>query len=467
MKALIKYLNTPTSIAPLAVFRALFGFIMLVSIVRFTLKGWIKSLYIDPQFYFTFYGFEWVKPLGATGIYLLFAIMGVAALMIMIGYKYRVAILVFFLSFTYVELIDKTNYLNHYYFVSVVSFLLMLVPAQGKFSLDAWLNPKLQVTRVPTWTILILKLQLAIVYLYAGAAKLNPDWLLEAMPLKIWLPANAHLPFIGPLLDYTATAYVFSWAGAIYDLTIVFFLLNRRTRLMAFAAVVVFHLSTAVLFQIGMFPYIMILATLVFFSPEFHQKLISAASCLLAEVFPKLDKTKHTGVSVYDIKYGPSLSWVFGIILAAHFAVQLLLPLRSRLYPGELFWTEQGYRFSWRVMLMEKAGHAAFQITDPVTNRSWEVQNWSYLTPNQEKMMATQPDMILQFAHHLEQVYKKKGIKDVHIAVNCQVTLNGKRSRLFIDPEIDLTEIEEGFAHKQWILPLESSSHRLAQNRWL
>jgi hypothetical protein len=278
MPRLSKYLNTSVSIAPLAGFRILFGFIMLVSIVRFMLRGWIKALYIEPEFYFTFYGFEWIAPLGASGMYLLFAIMAVSAIMIMLGYRYRLAALLFFLSFTYVELIDKTNYLNHYYFVSIISFLLIFLPANGSYSLDAWLNPKIAVSRVPRWTITIIKLQLAIVYLYAGAAKLNPDWLFEAMPLKIWLPAKAHLPLIGPLLEQPLTAYFFSWAGAAYDLTIVFFLINRITRPWAYLAVVVFHLSTALLFQIGMFPYIMILATLIFFPAEFHQRWLEKAS---------------------------------------------------------------------------------------------------------------------------------------------------------------------------------------------
>lgn len=458
----MKYLNTPTSIAPLAVFRVLFGFIMLISIIRFAANGWIKALYIDPRFYFTFYGFEWVKPLGATGMYLVFAVMGITALMIMLGYKYRLASLLFFLSFTYVELIDKSNYLNHYYFVSIVSFLLILLPAHRSFSLDSWLNPGLAVSMVPNWTILAIKLQLAIVYLYAGAAKLNPDWLLQAMPLKIWLPANAHLPVIGGLLEHTATAYIFSWAGAFYDLTIVFFLIYSRTRVLAFVAVVAFHLSTAVLFQIGMFPYIMILSTLIFFSPDFHENLISAARRLLSRVFPGCFSNKAPETLS---NYRPNYSSIIAVILVTHFAIQLFLPLRSMLYPGELFWTEQGYRFSWRVMLMEKAGYAIFRVTDPSTKLSWEVQNWEYLTPNQEKMMATQPDMILQFAHHLEQGYQKEGIKDVQITASCYVTLNGKRSQLFIDPETDLTQLKEGFGHKAWVLPLESTRHHLTQSR--
>ncbi len=454
-KNITGHLNKTTSIAPLVVFRVLFGFIMLVSIVRFAAKGWIKSLYIDPQYYFTFYGFEWVKPLGPTGMYVVFALMGVAALMIMLGYKYRVAIVLFFLSFTYVELIDKTNYLNHYYFVSIISFLMIFLPAHRSFSLDVWLNPGMAVSRVPGWTIAVIRLQLAIVYLYAGAAKLNPDWLLEAMPLKIWLPANAHLPLIGPLLQYSATAYVFSWFGALYDLTVVFFLSYNRTRPFAYLAVVVFHLCTALLFQIGMFPYIMILATLIFFPARFHEKFIAALTGWWHKMVPGTPNNQVRPAR--DFNLNPKYAILVGAILVLHFTIQLLLPLRSKLYPGDLFWTEQGYRFSWRVMLMEKAGYAIFHVKDRKTNRQWEVQNWKFLTSNQEKMMATQPDMILQFAHYLQQHYRDQGLNDLQITVASYVTLNGKRSRLLIDPATDLTSIRDGFSHKDWVLPMNRS----------
>ena len=462
MKSIIDRLNSPVSIAPLAVFRVLFGFIMLVSIIRFALNGWIKSLYIDPQYYFTFYGFEWVKPLGDPGMYAIFTLMGVAALAVMLGYKYRLATVLFFLSFTYVELIDKTNYLNHYYFVSIISFLMIWLPAHRSFSLDVWLNPSLEVKKVPAWTILVIKLQLAIVYLYAGAAKLNPDWLLQAMPLKIWLPANAHLPIIGSLLDHPWAPYVFSWAGAFYDLTIVFFLLFRSTRILAYATVVVFHLMTAILFQIGMFPYIMILATLIFFPATFHEKLLTRLNVFWDKSVGKSSQWTPS-IQKATLSLSPMANRWLVVLLAVHFTLQLLIPLRSKLYPGELFWTEQGYRFSWRVMLMEKAGYAIFHVTDPQSGRTWEVANWEYLTPNQEKMMATQPDMILQFAHYLEKHYQDLGMEDVKITAECYVTLNGRRSRLFIDPQVDLTKVREGFTHKNWVLPATAASRNKSQ----
>src|ERR1700749_2989188 len=168
-------------IAPLAVLRVAFGSIMLISVVRFILRGWVTAFYIKPKFHFTFYGFDWVRPPGATGMYILFALMIIAAILVTIGLFYRVAIVAFFLCFTYVELIDKTTYLNHYYFISVMAFLMIWVPANRYFSVAVWRKPTLLSTHLPRWTIDIFKLQLVLVYFFAGISKLNYDWLIAAM----------------------------------------------------------------------------------------------------------------------------------------------------------------------------------------------------------------------------------------------------------------------------------------------
>ena len=450
-----KLLTSSVPVAPLAVFRVLFGFIMAVSVLRFAMKGWIYALYVQPTYHFTFYGFDWVAPLGEVGMYVLYGVMGLAALGIMLGWHYRIAVALFFLSFTYAELIDKANYLNHYYFVSIISFLLLWVPAHRAFSLDVLRKPELKVDTVPIWTTGVLKLQLGLVYVYAGVAKLHPDWLFDAMPLRLWLPAHTHLPLVGSLLGEPLAAYLFSWAGAIYDLTIVFFLLWQRTRPVAYAAVVVFHLTTALLFQIGMFPYIMILCTLIYFSPQFHEVALARAKAVWRAVTRRREAPAREDASRPPVHFrlGRRARAALAALLVLHFAVQVLVPLRALAYPGHLFWTEQGYRFSWRVMLMEKAGYAIFRVHDPATGRRWEVPNYEYLTPNQEKMMATQPDMILQFAHHLEDEYQQAGIDDVEITVAAYVTLNGRRSRLMIDPQVDLTGVQRGLQHKDWILP--------------
>jgi hypothetical protein len=438
-------------IAPLAVLRMAFGAIMFISTIRFIFKGWVYDFYVAPKFYFPFYGFEWVKPLPEAAMYFVFALMAIASLFILIGLFYRISITVFFISFVYVELIDKTYYLNHYYVVSIITFLLLLVPAQRYFSIDIIRKPSIKVTQVPSWTINIFKWQLCIIYFCAGLSKLNYDWIVQAMPLKLWLPANAGLPLIGPLLAQTWVAYLFSWFGAIFDLAICFLLLNKSTRKIAYIFVVIFHVFTGWLFKIGMFPYIMIFITVIFFSEEFHLKLIR----WLQHIFNK------RSLAIEDVPavliFSPVKKKIIYPILSVYILLQIILPFRFLLYPGTLFWTEEGYRFSWRVMLMEKGGTTFFYVKDPQTGRRGEVINAQYLTPLQEKMMETQPDMILQYAHYLSTVYKKMGIKDPIVTVESYVTLNGSSGQLYIDSSVDLSKEKENFLPKKWILPFKKN----------
>jgi hypothetical protein len=439
-------------IAPLATLRVVFGAVMFISAIRFMMKGWITQFYIKPSFHFTFYGFDWVKPLNETGMYVLFVIMIIASLGIMLGYFYRLSIAAFFISFIYVELLDKTYYLNHYYLVSLVAFLLLIVPANRYFALDVWRKPSIRVTHVPGWTIMIFQLQLLLVYFFAGISKINYPWLMEAMPLKIWLPANEHLPVIGSWLKEEWVAYLFSWFGALYDLSIGFLLMNKRTTSVAFVMVVIFHVITSILFKIGMFPYIMIAVTIIFFSGDVHQRLIEKIRTLL-RTKPNLSSSVVLTVSAWR------KSWT-KVLLIIYFVLQIIIPFRYLFYPGDLLWTEEGYRFSWRVMLMEKGGIAFFYIRDPETRKRIEVPNSNFLTSFQEKMMATQPDMILQYAHFLDEEYRRRGIKDPVITVQSYVTLNGKGSHLFIDSAVDLSRETESFYPKLWILSQDQMNTR-------
>lgn len=436
------------------------------------LKGWVTELYVKPTFYFSYWGFEWVEPLGETGMYAVFVVMALAALGIAAGAMYRASAITFFLTWTYVELLDATNYLNHYYFVSITAWLLMLLPAHRYFSVDARRKPASERREVPRWMVGVLRLQLGIVYFFAGWAKVQGDWLLQAQPLKIWLASKTHLPLIGWMFKYAWTAYALSWMGCLYDLTVPFFLLVRRTRPYAYAAVVGFHLITWWLFPIGMFPFIMILGTLVFFPAQAHERAIARLRGWARAWGRRNSQTQVTDVQATvmetEARVGvtghPSTKMTLqakGLmgILALHFTLQVLLPLRHLAYPGDLFWHEQGFRFSWRVMLMEKAGYATFHVRDPLTGRQTEVRNLDYLTPNQERMMATQPDLILQFAHFLEKEYQQHGIADPEVYAEVYATLNGSGSRPFTNPTVDLTQRQEGFAPKDWILPFHAAAH--------
>lgn len=440
------YFQRTTSAAPLTIFRIAFGLLLFGSIIRFWVKGWINELYIAPKYYFTFYGFEFVKPLGDY-TYLLFGICALAALMVALGFYYRIAATALFLSFTYIELIDKSTYLNHYYFVSMICLMMILLPAHAYFSIDAKRNKELLSIQIPKWCIDSIKLFVCIVYLYAGIAKINSDWLLEAQPLRTWLPAKNDLPLIGSLFNYLWVAYVFSWLGCIYDLNIPFLLLKKSTRVVAYCAVVIFHVLTAILFPIGMFPYIMIATALIFFSADFHMTIVKKIASLLKTSNGFIYPLKEFKYSTFRTK---ALTTGFAIFLL----LQIAIPFRYTFYPGELFWTEEGYRFSWRVMLMEKAGYAEFTVRDS-QGKKVIVDNKEFLTPLQEKMMATQPDMILQYAHILRDHYSDQGLKSPQVYVDSYVALNGRLGKPLVNPLTDLASEHESFKHKPWILPFD------------
>ncbi len=441
---LFEYFKKESLPYPLALYRIGFGILIMFSLVRFASNGWIESLYIEPDFHFSYYGFSWVKPLGIY-TYLIFLICFASALFVTIGYKYRYSIVILFLSFTYIELMDKTTYLNHYYLLSCISFLMIFLPCATYFSIDKQENVK-----IPQWTIDSLKILIVIVYIYAGLAKINSDWLINAQPLKIWLRAKYTIPFIGEtLLQKDYSYYLFSWGGMIYDCVIPFLLLYKRTRYFAFFMVIAFHIMTRVLFPpIGMFPYIMIFSCVIFFDNSLHKKILDFIRQFLGLRIKSLEKFTS------DINSYAKSRLIIPIVVL-FFVFQIIFPLRNNFYQGELLWTEQGYRFSWRVMLIEKAGYTTFKVVDNKNKNFQVVDNMDFLTPFQIKQMSFQPDMILDYAHFLGDTFKKRGFNDVSVFADSYVTLNGRPSKRFIDPKVDLYKQKNDLKHKTWIIPIK------------
>lgn len=425
---------------------------MLFGSLRFISKGWVSELYIDPQFHFTYLGFEWVKPLPGNWMYLPFIGMVFASLGILLGFFYRFSALLFFVLFTYVELLDKTYYLNHYYFVSLVAFLMVFLPANSSLSVDARRKPEIANLLVPNWTIWIIRFQLGIVYFYAGLAKINSDWLLEAQPLKTWLQAYRDLPVIGPWFASAFLAFAFSWFGCLYDLTIPFFLSWNKSRKMAYVFVVVFHLVTWLLFPIGVFPWVMIFSTLIFFPASLHAAFLAVIRSLFNLRENLVQRSRQ------------NRSALVKNLLALYIVIQVLIPLRFLLYPGNIFWSEEAFRFSWRVMLMHKEGMTTFYVRDRKTGGEIEIDNRQFLTVSQIDQMATQPDFILQYADFLHHTFRDTvlnfGASQVHllnpgIYAESYVSLNGRPSRKFLDKKHDLTQIEYNFAARKWLEPYQ------------
>ena len=446
---------SPISGASVAVFRIAFGIVALVAIVRLFAHGWIDDLYIEPVHHFTYPGFGWVRPLPGWGMYLLFASLGTFAACIAAGYRYRLCAALFFVGFTYAELIDRTTYLNHHYWMSLVTLLIIFLPHNRMWAVDAWRNPSIRQDTVQSWVVWALRAQVGVVYVFAGIAKLNPDWLLHAQPLRIWLYQHGGMPIFGTLLQELWVAYAMSWAGALFDLTIVGWLLWNRTRLWAYITLVAFHLITWLLFpKLGIFPWLMIAGATVFLRPDWP---LQALRRLRLRWLP--GRLTANAATEREGTLTPS-SWAaraaVGVLLI--FAlVQVLIPLRHFAYPGNVRWTEEGYPFAWRVMLTEKTGLVHYRVSDQDTGRTWLVTSDDYLTPLQVERMSFQPDLILQTAHIIADDFASRGHSNVQVMTEAFVTWNGRPNSRLIDPDVNLAGLKPGIAPKSWILPYEVS----------
>jgi vitamin K-dependent gamma-carboxylase len=440
----------PVDIAAMAAFRILFGLLMFAGTVRFLSSGWIVRFYGEQTFFFKYWGFSWlpVPPLWA--LYGLFAALAVLALCVALGLFYRAAIVLFTAGFLYAQLLDVTNYLNHYYLVVLLGLLMCFLPLHRAWSVDAWRKPALHADALPAWTLYLLRFQVAVVYCFAGLAKFNTDWLLHAQPLNIWLSARTETAILGPFFDQLWMAYAFSWAGFLFDSTIVLWLSWKRTRPYAYAVVIFFHLMTDVLFNIGMFPYIMMLSALIFFPADWPRRAARA----LARMSRRERFMQHSAAPQKVPAPAPAWARKLGLaVLAGYAAVQILVPLRHYAYPGDVSWNEEGMRFSWKVMLREKHGSITYYVRIPATGKELQITPRRYLDARQEREMAGQPDLILQLAHHIADDFRARGFGDVEVRAQALVSLNGRPAVHMIDPDRDLARIADGLARKDWILP--------------
>lgn len=433
--------TSPIDSAWLAAFRILFGAVLCAGIVRFLFTGWIELQYEQPRWFFTFPGGAWIRPWPGPGMLLHYSALAVLALGIALGLHTRVCLALFLTGFAYTQLIDLTNYLNHHYLVLLLGALLLVLPSHHTWSLDARAGRVRARRQVPAWMLWLVRFQVGAVYVFAGLAKAKTDWLCHGQPLGLWLAARTELPVVGPLFAEPATALVMSWAGFLFDTTIVVWLSWRRTRLWAYGAVLGFHGMTGWMFNIGMFPIIMSSAALVFFSPSWPRRALGWLLPAIART-PEPEPEPQVGLPRWQ-------RIAIGLALAGHVLTQLALPLRHLVYPGDVLWNERGMRFAWHVMLREKHGSVTFEarLED---GRRLEVPPHNYLTPRQEREMSSQPDLIAQLARKIGRDLEARGHRGVRVHARAKVSLNGRAPLELIDPEVDLYHADP--ADPSWIL---------------
>lgn len=420
-------------------FRILFGALMAWQAFYYLLKGRYIHYYLKPHFHFTYDFFHFVSPLPEKYLYAVFITMGLAAIGIMLGLLYRFSVFVFLVTYTYVFLLDKAFYNNHYYFIILLSFLMLFVNAHRWASLDQLIWPKPKV--LPFWNLFLLRAQVFIVYFFGGIAKLNSDWI-QGEPMRHWLKNGSHPAWADPLYAMEWMPYFFSWGGLLFDLSIGFFLIWKRTRFFAFIVILFFNLSNAIMFNIGVFPFLMISAATLFDDPDWPRKIFNRPTPLLENV-PVLASRQRLVLS----------------FLGLYLLIQILIPFRHWLYPGNVSWTEEGHFFSWHMKLRDKRGKLDIFVTNPDTQETKEVDIKEDLNRFQMSKLAQRPEFIYQYVQYLKKKAQEAGNQHPVIQVKSRVSLNDRPAQYMVDPNINMADAEISlFKSSPWIVPLDPNA---------
>lgn len=434
-------LFSPIDIYSLVFIRITFGVIMFYDIAKYFYYDVIDYYFLKPEFLFKYYGFEWIEPLSPILLHLLFLILAMLAIFIALGLFYRASIILFLIGFTYIFLLEKALYLNHYYMVIIFNFLLCFMPAHRYFSIDAaYLNPKIKTTIISAWPAILLRIQLEIILIYAGIVKINSDWL-QGYPLKIWFSEH------GAFFSNHYVALAGSYGVIILHLVGAPLLLFKRTRFWVFLIYAIFHSINSYMYRIGIFPWMTLALTTIFFEPNWPKKFF----------------TLKNHVGAYCIR--PQAQNLILILITIWCAFQILFPLRKYFYEGNPAWHQQGHYFSWQMKLNHIESAITVKAKDNVTNEFLNLATSTnhYLTDRQKTAIGCRPDMILQYAKFLEKTLAKETGHDISIYMSVLCSLNGRKPAEFVDTNIDLAKEKEDFSMPKWILPLDKNS-RVGEN---
>lgn len=426
--------------SPLIIFRIFFGFLLAAETYGAILTGWVYNNMVDPQFTFSHIGMDWLQPLPGYGMYFYFAAMGTLGIMVMLGYKYRLSLSLFTVLWAGAYYMQKTSYNNHYYLLLLICFIMIFLPANRYAALDAK-KPGMKSFGMPAWCSWIMIFQVSIVYFYATVAKFYPGWL-DGTFTRTLLQQNMTLESLRGLASQKWFYMFIAYAGIAFDMLIIPMLLYKKTRTFAFIASIIFHIFNSITLQIGIFPFFALSFVVFFYPPE-----------KMRRIFFKKKPVYTAGPESYENKN------ILTYLFIPYFIIQLFLPVRHHFIKGDVLWTEEGHRLSWRMMLRFRNGYTTFKVINKETKMQEEYSVRDRLTQKQKSTMSTQPDMIWQMAQQIKQDFKAKG-KDVAVYVDTRVGINGSDWKVLIDPATDLASTNwDYFFHNEWVLLYDDKGH--------
>ncbi len=434
-KRINNYLYKPVPSTQIGLFRILFGLCLVYEMFYYFSIDLLNKGLRASTFLFTYEGLEWVKLLPGKTMEVLLFLLFLSAVCITLGIVYRAATVLFFSGFTYLFFIDKSLYNNHLYLFILLCFLLIITNGETALSL----NKSIKQSTLPKWQILIFRIQIFIVYFYGGVAKINSDWLVLHEPMHQLLQLNG--------IESTVTENLLVYGGLLFDLSIGFLLWFKRTRIIGIIGVLFFNISNAIIFNdIGVFPFFMILATILFFEPEtIHEFFIKNQNVNRKEA---KQKGQHNLIA-------PNKG--ITILLAAYLFFQLLFPFRYLLFPGDPEWYGVGQRFAWRMKIQHRSfSEMKFTVVDYANKRLMDLDPEKYLTYAQLQTMQLDPKMVYQFGTFLANDARAKGLSGAGVKTKIKIRFNGRAEQYMIDPETDLMQKKYNpYDLRNWVLPLK------------
>ncbi len=481
-------LAAPVDAAGLVWFRVVFGLVVAWEMFRHLWRGRVATYWVEPEVLLPYWPFTFVRALPEPWMTAHVLVVMLAGLAVAVGWHFRFYAWVLFAGFTWIFLLDQSRYLNHNYLVVLLAFVVACLPAHQLASLDARRGLVPRSETVPLWSLVWVRFMVGVPYFFGGVAKLHPDWL-RGEPMRDWLSENTDYPLIGGLFDTEPAVWFFVLGGLFFDLLIVPFLSFRRTRVLGVGLMLVFHILNCRMFKIGIFPFLMILATLVFLPPDWPRRVWSdltssrwrdrlpllvgaGVGFVIGAIHPSQPDPVNAvivaiGVAVFCwevanygwdhdrphlVEPGPAaLARGQLAFLAAWVGVQVLLPLRHLAIPGDVHWTEEGHQWAWHMKLREKRAKGVFVVDPPGPAAPFEVDPLDHLHPFQAGKVLQTPTLSVMFGQWLVEALDVPGAA---VYVRAEVSLNGRPPRPMIDPEQDLTRITVPWVPPApWILP--------------
>lgn len=162
-KSIVGYLLEPVDNSSLIVFRILFGLLMFYECWTYYENGFRKFnlYYVKPQWMGKYYMFEWVTNdliVPKENLHMILYLMMFNSISISLGLLYRLNTFIFAVCWTYLFLLDSLLYLNHFYLICMLSFILVVLPAHRNFSIDSLiLFPSIRTDFMPRYILWLLR----------------------------------------------------------------------------------------------------------------------------------------------------------------------------------------------------------------------------------------------------------------------------------------------------------------------